>query len=95
MTNLGTASPTCAHCGSSDKERLYLKEGHCHCCEGCLLDRCVGQKTTLDLEGLYSGFVEALGLLVGLLAVSDPIKASTPEALKMLKDAGICLVMGN
>lgn len=60
MTNLGTASPTCAHCGSSDKERLYLKEDHCHCCEGCLLDRRLGQKTTLDLPGLYSGFVEAL-----------------------------------
>ncbi|KXB32516.1 response regulator [Dechloromonas denitrificans] len=60
MTSLGTASPTCAHCGSSDKDRLYLKEDHCHCCEGCLLDRCIGQKPTLDLAGLYSGFVEAL-----------------------------------
>jgi len=55
-----TASPTCAHCGISDKERLYLREDHCHCCEGCLLDRCIGQKPKLDLAGLYSGFVEAL-----------------------------------
>jgi len=55
-----TASPTCAHCGTSDKERLYLREEHCHCCEGCLLDRCIGHKPTLDLAGLYSGFVEAL-----------------------------------
>lgn len=60
MANLSTASPTCTHCGSSDKERLYLKEEHCHCCEGCLLDRCIGQKPILDLAGLYSGFVEAL-----------------------------------
>ncbi len=58
--NSSTASPTCAHCGTSDKERLYLREDHCHCCEGCLLDRCNGQKPTLDLAGLYSGFVEAL-----------------------------------
>lgn len=60
MTTLGTASATCAHCGSSDKERLYLKQDHCHCCEGCLLDKCIGQKAALDMVGLYSGFVEAL-----------------------------------
>lgn len=58
--NSSTASPTCAHCGTSDKEWLYLREDHCHCCEGCLLDRCIGQKPTLDLAELYSGFVEAL-----------------------------------
>lgn len=58
--NSSTASPTCAHCGTRDKESLYLREDHCHCCEGCLLDRCIGQKPTLDLAGLYSGFVEAL-----------------------------------
>lgn len=58
--NSSTASPTCTHCGTSDKERLYLREDHCHCCEGCLLDRCIGQKPTLDLAELYSGFVEAL-----------------------------------
>lgn len=33
------------------------------------------------------------GRLAGLLAVSDPIKASTPEALKALRDAGIHVVM--
>ena len=33
------------------------------------------------------------GQLAGLLAVSDPIKASTPEALKTLKSAGIRVVM--
>lgn len=58
--NSSTASPTCTHCGTSDKESLYLREDHCHCCEGCLLDRCIGQKPTLDLAELYSGFVEAL-----------------------------------
>lgn len=64
--NSRAASPTCAHCGSSDQERLYLKEDHCHCCEGCLLDRCIGQKPTLDLAGLYSGFVEALARALDL-----------------------------
>jgi Cu+-exporting ATPase len=33
------------------------------------------------------------GKLAGLLAVSDPIKASTPEALKGLRDAGIRVTM--
>jgi Cu+-exporting ATPase len=31
--------------------------------------------------------------LVGLVSVADPIKASTPEALKALRDAGLRLVM--
>lgn len=31
--------------------------------------------------------------LAGLLAVSDPIKQSTPEAMQMLKDAGIRVIM--
>ena len=33
------------------------------------------------------------GQLLGLLAVSDPIKASTPEAVASLHDAGIRVVM--
>ena len=33
------------------------------------------------------------GQLVGLLAVSDPIKSSTPEALTTLRDAGLRIVM--
>lgn len=33
------------------------------------------------------------GTLAGLLAVSDPIKASTPDAIRGLRDAGIRMVM--
>ncbi|MFX6803739.1 HAD-IC family P-type ATPase, partial [Acinetobacter baumannii] len=33
------------------------------------------------------------GALAGLLAVSDPIKATTVEALKQLQEDGICVVM--
>ena len=33
------------------------------------------------------------GRLAGLLAVSDPVKASTPAALKTLRDAGIRIIM--
>ncbi|CAB1368869.1 heavy metal translocating P-type ATPase [Denitratisoma oestradiolicum] len=35
----------------------------------------------------------AAGRLLGLLAVSDPIKASTPEALTVLRQAGLRVVM--
>jgi Cu+-exporting ATPase len=33
------------------------------------------------------------GQLLGLIAVSDPVKASTPEALAALREAGLRIVM--
>jgi len=38
-------------------------------------------------------FVAADGRVVGIVAVADPIKASTPEALRALRDAGLHIVM--
>jgi len=38
-------------------------------------------------------FLAIEGQLLGLLAVSDPIKASTPEAVQALHDAGLRVVM--
>jgi Cu+-exporting ATPase len=38
-------------------------------------------------------YLAADGRLVGLLAVSDPVKATTPEALQTLKEAGLKVVM--
>jgi Cu+-exporting ATPase len=38
-------------------------------------------------------YLAADGHLIGLLAVSDPVKASTPEALRILRDSGLRLVM--
>ena len=53
------------------------------------------QKTAEDLrsEGASVMYLASDGTLVGLLAVSDPVKASTQEALKSLKDAGIRVIM--
>ena len=48
---------------------------------------------TLRREGASVMFLAADGVLAGLLAVSDPIKASTAEALQQLKAAGIRVVM--
>jgi Cu+-exporting ATPase len=48
---------------------------------------------TLRTEGASVMYLAVDGLFAGLLAVSDPIKASTREALDTLKAAGIRVVM--
>jgi len=53
----------------------------------------VAQAEELRRTGASVMYLAADGLLLGLLAVSDPIKASTPEALKTLREAGIRVVM--
>lgn len=52
-----------------------------------------GPAEALRLEGASVMYVATGRRLLGLLAVSDPIKASTPEALATLRDAGITVVM--
>jgi len=47
----------------------------------------------LRSEGASVVFVAIATRLAGLIAVADPIKASTPEALRVLQDAGIHVVM--
>lgn len=51
------------------------------------------QADTLRQQGASVMYLAADRKLAGLLAVSDPIKASTPEALAKLKQAGIRVVM--
>ena len=53
----------------------------------------VPQAESLRAEGASVMHLAIDGQLMGLLAVSDPIKASTPEALAMLKAAGLRIVM--
>ena len=47
----------------------------------------------LRQEGASVMFLGVDGVLAGMLAVSDPVKASTAEALQQLKTAGIRVVM--
>jgi Cu+-exporting ATPase len=47
----------------------------------------------LRRDGATAIFVAIDGRMAGALAIADPIKASTPEALRRLKDAGIRVVM--
>ncbi|WP_334187098.1 heavy metal translocating P-type ATPase [Noviherbaspirillum sp.] len=53
----------------------------------------VNQAEELRNEGASVMYLAADSRLVGLLAVSDPIKATTPEALQTLRDAGLAVVM--
>ncbi len=51
------------------------------------------QAESLRAEGASVMHLAADGRLMGLLAVSDPVKASTPEALAALRAAGLRIVM--
>lgn len=51
------------------------------------------QAEALRGEGASVMYLAADGRLVGLIAVSDPIKATTPEALAALKDAHLHVIM--
>jgi len=51
------------------------------------------QADEFRLEGQTVMFVAVDGTLAGFISVADPIKPSTPEALKALHDAGIKVVM--
>lgn len=48
---------------------------------------------SLRSEGASVMYLAADGQLVGLVAVSDPVKATTPEALELLKHTGLTVIM--
>ncbi len=52
-----------------------------------------GSAEALRLEGASVMSLAVDGQLAGLLAVSDPVKANTPTALKTLREAGIHIIM--
>jgi len=60
---------------------------------GVSVDSLVPQAEALRAEGASVMHLAVDGRLAGLLAVSDPVKASTPEALATLKAAGMRIVM--
>jgi Cu+-exporting ATPase len=51
------------------------------------------QAEALRLEGQTVMFVAIESAFAGIIAVSDPIKESTPEALRALHDEGVWIVM--
>jgi len=57
------------------------------------VDALLPRAEALRTEGASVMYLAADGQLLGLLAVSDPVKASTPEALASLRAAGIRIIM--
>ncbi len=51
------------------------------------------QAEALRLEGASVMFLAVAGRAAGLVAVSDPIKRSTPEALNLLRAGGLTIIM--
>ncbi|MFA7282339.1 MAG: heavy metal translocating P-type ATPase [Sterolibacterium sp.] len=79
--------------GTVSGKRLILGNPQLMADEGIATQALAGQAEALRKEGAS---VMALGVdntLAGLIAVSDPIKATTPEAVAGLKAAGIRVVM--
>lgn len=60
---------------------------------GVSVEALVSQAESLRTEGASVMHLAIDGQLMGLLAVSDPIKASTAEALETLKTAGLRIIM--
>ena len=60
---------------------------------GISVQSLIPQAEELRSEGASVMHLAINGELAGLLAVSDPIKKSTPEALATLKEAGLRIVM--
>ncbi|RTL45508.1 MAG: copper-translocating P-type ATPase [Burkholderiales bacterium] len=60
---------------------------------GVAVEELLAQAETLRAEGASVMYLAAQGRLLGLLAVSDPVKQSTPEALSALQAAGLRVVM--
>jgi Cu+-exporting ATPase len=60
---------------------------------GIGVEALVSQAEVLRSEGASVMHLAVNGRLAGLLAVSDPVKASTPEALAALRAAGLNVVM--
>jgi P-type Cu+ transporter len=57
------------------------------------LDALVGRAEKLQSEGRTVMFVAVDGHFAGLLAVADPIKESTPEAIRALHELGLKVIM--
>jgi P-type Cu+ transporter len=62
--------------------------------EGITVDGALRERAAaLQTDGKTVLFVAVNGKMAGLLAVADPIKESTPEAIAMLHELGVKLVM--
>jgi Cu+-exporting ATPase len=61
--------------------------------QGLSVDPLRSRIASLQADGQTVMLVAVDGVLAGLLAVSDPIRSSTPEAIAMLRSSGLRLIM--
>lgn len=79
--------------GIVDGRKLVIGSHRIMAEEGVDLSALAGEAETLRGEGATVIFVAIDGGLGGLLAIADPIKATTPAAVQALKNAGVRVVM--
>ncbi|WP_454728001.1 MULTISPECIES: heavy metal translocating P-type ATPase [Cupriavidus] len=79
--------------GSVGGRKLALGNTALMLAEGISTDTLAKDADVLRAQGASVMYLAVDGNLAGLLAVSDPIKATTPEALARLKEEGIRVVM--
>lgn len=80
-------------CGRVDATRLILGNTALMQQENISVETLSVTADALRMEGASVMYLASDNQLVGLLAVSDPIKQSTPEAVNDLKAAGIRVIM--
>jgi len=81
--------------GTLGNRRLNLGNTALMAQAGVSVDQLKSQAETLRAEGASVMYLSTDGTLAGLLAVSDPIKANTIEALAALKATGMRVIMAS
>ncbi len=79
--------------GEVEGRRLALGNSAMMAADGVAWDVLAGKAEALRGQGASVMLLAADGKLAGLLAVSDPVKASTAEALAALTDDGVRVIM--
>ena len=79
--------------GNVDQARVLLGNGTLFEKEGIDVAPMIALADGLRAEGQTVVYVAKAGRLLGLLGVADPIKASTSEAVRMLRADGIRIIM--
>ena len=79
--------------GTVESRRVVLGNARFLQDEGVATDALAAQAERLRQDGATVIFAGVDGRVAGVLAIADPVKASTPEALAALKKAGVRVVM--
>ena len=79
--------------GTVDNRRLVIGNAGMMADAGIATSALEAQADALRGDGATVIFVAVDGALAGILAIADPVKATTPEAIKALRTMGVRVVM--